>query len=99
MGVGGCPPKTLTPLSLIEPAGVPVGREALRRRGRLGVAQEDAGHGLLVLRQPDDWSERILVDPGARARVARQPARGGRQEEILDGAPAGRVVFLRRDRV
>src|SRR5882724_3726551 len=68
--------------------------QALGHRLLLGVPQENARHRPLFLCESENWPNEVLVDPVARAGIAAQPSRGRGDQQVLDRAPAGRVVLL-----
>src|SRR6266550_3973263 len=68
--------------------------QALGHRLVLGVPQENARHQPLFLCESENWPNEVLVDPVARAGIAAQPSRGRGDQQVLDRAPAGRVVLL-----
>src|SRR5438094_4006408 len=83
--------------SLRVPGGMALHRQALGHGLLLGVPQENARYRPLFVRESEDWTNEVLVDPVARAGVAAQASRGRSGQQIFDRAPAGRVVLLVSD--
>src|SRR5918995_4789589 len=82
---------------LCVPDGMALHGQALGHSLLLGVPQENTRHRPLFLCESENWANEVLIDPVARAGIAAQASRGRGDQQVLNRAPAGRVVLLVND--